>query len=135
MNKEKINKYLSHIPKNALIIFIVIIWIVPTFGLLVTSFRPVQSINSSGWWTILNAPVGSKEYATYCEACHGNRGNLLPNANLGDPELVTVLDKLTGLKAPMAPEATLQNDLMGPPAPMEMAPSPEAVPTPAPTTK
>lgn len=50
--------------------------------------------------------------------------------NLGDPELVTVLDKLTGLKAPMAPEATLQNDLMGPPESMEIAPSPDAAPAP-----
>ncbi|WHF51131.1 TlpA disulfide reductase family protein [Chryseobacterium gotjawalense] len=37
--------------------------------------------------------------------------------NLGDPELVTQLDKMTGLKAPAAPEATLQNDLVQPPAP------------------
>ena len=42
--------------------------------------------------------------------------------NLGDPELVTALDKLTGLKAPQAPEATLQNDLIAPPMP-EMAPT------------
>lgn len=34
--------------------------------------------------------------------------------NLGDPELVPVLDKLTGLKAPEAPAATLQNDLVAP---------------------
>lgn len=38
--------------------------------------------------------------------------------NLGDPELISVLDKLTGLKAPAAPEATLQNDLIAPPMPM-----------------
>ncbi|QBO58072.1 TlpA family protein disulfide reductase [Chryseobacterium salivictor] len=37
--------------------------------------------------------------------------------NLGDPELVTMLDKITGLKAPAAPEATLQNDLVQPPVP------------------
>ena len=35
--------------------------------------------------------------------------------NLGDPEIVTVLDKVTGLKAPMVqPEAHLQNDLLAP---------------------
>ncbi len=34
--------------------------------------------------------------------------------NLGDPELVTILDKMTGLKAPSAPEAKLQNDLLAP---------------------
>lgn len=35
--------------------------------------------------------------------------------NLGDQEIVTILDKLTGLKAPeVAPEAHLQNDLLAP---------------------
>ena len=35
--------------------------------------------------------------------------------NLGDPEIVTVLDKMTGLTAPaVAPEAHLQNDLLAP---------------------
>jgi alpha-glucoside transport system permease protein len=104
MKKEKINKFLSRIPKNALIIFIVIIWIVPTFGLLITSFRPVQSINNSGWWTILNAPVGSKEYGTYCESCHGKRGDLLPNADLGDPELISKYDRSVLLMPILAKE-------------------------------
>ncbi len=46
--------------------------------------------------------------------------------NLGDPEIVTVLDKLSGLKAPtVQPEATLQNDLLAPQA----VPQPEAAPT------
>lgn len=37
--------------------------------------------------------------------------------NLGDPEIVTVLDKVSGLKAPIVqPEVTLQNDLLAPQA-------------------
>lgn len=36
--------------------------------------------------------------------------------NLGDADLIKTLDKLTGLKAPSAPEVTLQNDLLAPPA-------------------
>ncbi len=104
MNKEKFNKFLSRIPKNAIIIFTVIIWIVPTFGLLVTSFRPVQSINNSGWWTILSAPVGANEYETYCEYCHGVRGDLLPNANLGDPELISKFDRSVLMMPALAKE-------------------------------
>ncbi len=104
MNKEKINKFLARIPKNAIIIFTVIIWIVPTFGLLVTSFRPVQSINNSGWWTILSAPVGANEYETYCESCHGVRGDLLPDANLSDPELISKFDRSVLLMPALAKE-------------------------------
>lgn len=31
---------------------IVILWVIPTAGLLITSFRPTDAINSTGWWTV-----------------------------------------------------------------------------------
>ena len=37
-------------------IIIAILWTTPTFGLLITSFRPPESINTSGWWTIFTNP-------------------------------------------------------------------------------
>lgn len=93
MNREKFNRFLSHIPKNTIIIFMVLMWILPTFGLLITSLRPVQSINNSGWWTILNAPIGSDEYSQYCESCHGEKGDLIPAADLSDPDLINKYDR------------------------------------------
>lgn len=35
---------------------IAILWTIPTFGLLVTSIRPEQDINTSGWWTFFMNP-------------------------------------------------------------------------------
>jgi alpha-glucoside transport system permease protein len=32
------------------------LWTVPTFGLLVTSFRPERAIKTSGWWTFFSNP-------------------------------------------------------------------------------
>ncbi|MHB8932262.1 MAG: ABC transporter permease subunit [Bellilinea sp.] len=93
MNRDKVNNFLNKIPKNVIIAFMVIVWIVPTLGLLITSLRPVQSINSSGWWTILSAPVGSKAYEENCASCHGEDGTLIAEADLTDPELVSTFDR------------------------------------------
>ena len=37
-------------------IVIAIFWTIPTFGLLVSSFRPELDINNSGWWTFFLSP-------------------------------------------------------------------------------
>ena len=37
-------------------IVIAVIWTVPSFGLLVTSFRQPADINTSGWWTAFSRP-------------------------------------------------------------------------------
>ena len=40
------------------IVLILVIWLIPTVGLLVTSFRPVALINTTGWWTALDVNNG-----------------------------------------------------------------------------
>ena len=42
---------------HIILIIFMIIWIVPTLGILITSFRPASHVNSSGWWTVLNSPL------------------------------------------------------------------------------
>ncbi|MEU7901458.1 carbohydrate ABC transporter permease [Actinoplanes sp. NPDC049118] len=38
-------------------IVIAVLWTVPTFGLLVSSFRPERAIKTTGWWTFFTDPV------------------------------------------------------------------------------
>lgn len=38
-------------------ILIATLWTIPTFGLLVSSFRPEQDIKTSGWWTVFTDPA------------------------------------------------------------------------------
>jgi alpha-glucoside transport system permease protein len=86
--RERLNKLLSRIPLHIVIVIACLIWILPTVGLLVTSFRPVQDINTSGWWTVLSERGGSAAYTTYCAACHGDDGSALPAADLSDPDFI-----------------------------------------------
>ncbi|HMN14089.1 MAG TPA: carbohydrate ABC transporter permease [Bellilinea sp.] len=78
MNREKINRKLSRLPTNLVIIIILIIWLIPTVGLLVTSFRPLQDINTTGWWTVFSPraeEAGPRfTFNNYIDAIVGYRG-------------------------------------------------------------
>jgi alpha-glucoside transport system permease protein len=39
-----------------LVIVLSVLWTIPTFGLLVTSFRPEGEVASTGWWTVFTNP-------------------------------------------------------------------------------
>ena len=90
MNRDRINKTLNHIPTHVIVILTMLIWIVPTLGLLVTSLRPPEAVRSSGWWTVFSpqgAGIGGP-YATYWAECHGAEGNAIPQADLSNPDVI-----------------------------------------------
>ncbi len=47
---------------NVIIIIFMLVWIIPTAGLLITSFRPAADVSSTGWWTVLNSPLKFTQY-------------------------------------------------------------------------
>ncbi len=44
-------------PAAALLAVVALLWLVPTIGLLVSSFRSAADNADSGWWTVLTAPA------------------------------------------------------------------------------
>ena len=44
---------LSSILSQLLLLFFVIVWIIPTFGLFISSLRDKDLLAISGWWTAL----------------------------------------------------------------------------------
>jgi len=61
MNK-KLTNALSSLPLNLVIIGISLIWLLPSVGLLISSFRPENAVLSSGWWTIFQHPFDFTQY-------------------------------------------------------------------------
>ncbi len=50
---SKGNQLFSDIVVNGVLALICLVWTIPTVGLLVSSFRTRDDIQTSGWWTIL----------------------------------------------------------------------------------
>jgi alpha-glucoside transport system permease protein len=51
---ERLTRLLSKSPIHIALILIALIWLLPTVGLLITSFRPRSEIQTSGWWTVFS---------------------------------------------------------------------------------
>jgi alpha-glucoside transport system permease protein len=49
-------KYISRFPLHIVIIVISLLWLTPTVGLLISSFRPANLVSSTGWWTAFQTP-------------------------------------------------------------------------------
>lgn len=52
----KATRILKRLPLHLLVITLAVIWLAPSLGLLVSSFRPRQDLLFSGWWTALVTP-------------------------------------------------------------------------------
>jgi alpha-glucoside transport system permease protein len=78
------------------ILVIVLLWSVPTLGVLITSFRAEDAVNASGWWTALGHPFRVAEWTIE------NYRIALDNANFGTAFLNSLAVTLPATVIPIA---------------------------------
>ncbi len=61
-SNDRIRQILSAAPLRITIIVIALLWTIPTVGLLITSFRHPDDIQTSGWWTVFQHPFELSQY-------------------------------------------------------------------------
>jgi alpha-glucoside transport system permease protein len=77
---KKIRKSFSSPLASFFMIILTVLWTLPTFGLLVTSVRPAQQVNDTGWWTVFLHPAFTfGNYKTILfQNSFGGSGGLMP---------------------------------------------------------
>jgi len=114
---DRFRGILGSLPTHAVLIGLCLIWLIPTIGLLITSLRPFQDINQSGWWTALSPPRGAEEYSQTCASCHGSDGKAIATVDLTDAELITKYSRSIKLLAMLKQEVEGQPHLEDAPMP------------------
>jgi alpha-glucoside transport system permease protein len=97
---NRLNNFFKKFPVNFAVILMCLLWLIPTLGLFITSFRSREAVRTTGWWTVfLPAPkaVGQTEYTQYCASCHGDNGQAITAADLSNPTIVNQYSSASSL--------------------------------------
>jgi alpha-glucoside transport system permease protein len=67
---------------KVVLLVLCLLWLVPTIGVVVTSFRTLDAVNSSGWWTVITWPRDVTQYTVdnYRQAWTGEMANSFLNS-------------------------------------------------------
>ncbi len=71
---QKALNLFSRIPLHVIILIMCIVWLLPTLGIFVSSFRPESNIMTSGWWNVFLDPTSPGNYTinNYTKVIFGN---------------------------------------------------------------
>jgi alpha-glucoside transport system permease protein len=64
------------------VLVLCLLWVIPTAGIVVTSFRTRDAANSSGWWTVIRLPLDLSQYTlvSYRQAWFGGMAESFLNS-------------------------------------------------------
>ena len=67
---------------------IAVMWTIPTFGLLVSSFRPEEDVKTTGWWTVFTDPAFTLK--NYTDVLSGGESGQGLSTNLINSIVITI---------------------------------------------
>jgi alpha-glucoside transport system permease protein len=96
MKSAKSQKRLSKLIVNLSLLFLVLLWTIPTMGIFVSSFRQRQDIATTGWWLVLP----HREWQT-TKTINPKDLNLDPNSTMNVEDASATFDQLRqGIETP-----------------------------------
>jgi alpha-glucoside transport system permease protein len=92
-------RFIARAPVNIVLVVLGAMWLVPTFGLLITSLLPASALASKGWWVIFSHPslaTWSNYHAMFHN--HGLLSALKTTAyiSVGNTLIIVVIGSLAG---------------------------------------
>ena len=69
-------------PARIVLLVLCLLWLIPTVGIIVTSFRTQDAALTSGWWTVITSPLDFTQWtiSNYTQAWDGGMGNAFINS-------------------------------------------------------
>ncbi|RMF33249.1 MAG: carbohydrate ABC transporter permease [Chloroflexi bacterium] len=59
---SRLSKTLSRFPLHIVLIVMGVLWLTPSVGLLISSIRPPDAVNQTGWWTVIPRLFDASQY-------------------------------------------------------------------------
>jgi alpha-glucoside transport system permease protein len=86
----RIVRLISRSPIHIILGVVAVVWLAPTIGLLITSFRPRDDIQASGWWELLSLRFTTENY-TGVISSQGMAGAFINNVMISVPSTLLPL--------------------------------------------
>ncbi len=84
---------------HAVIIIMVLIWVVPTLGILISSIRPASDVLNTGWWTVFKSPLEVTQFTVE------NYESIIERAGMGTAFRNSVIISSVGTLLPVTTAA------------------------------
>jgi alpha-glucoside transport system permease protein len=118
-----LNRFFNRLPLHLSLVLLCVLWLVPTLGVFISSFRTPEAVRTTGWWTVFlpTKPAGVQQYDTYCASCHGTDGKAIAQADLSNPDLAAKYPRSNRLLAYLQQDINGKPHVQSPPLPSKPA--------------